>query len=580
MVTAGTSTPEQRPSQNTKRRPPPLPSDVDTVPPRRPKSREVTSRYLSLSTSSTSSNSSSSTNTTSSSINSGSSIPSTRSRSPMIGTRATITTPKSLPRAASAERRRPTPSCAEKMLVTSIRSLSVSFQGESYSVPVSKVKPPPTVVVTPRVLRKASPERRKAGVTPARDRKEKDRENSRPSEQQQQHRWPGRLRAENSSLFTRSLDYGADRAKFNGSGSILKDLRKSMVAEISINKVGNESKLKNDNEKIREISELEISNEVESVSSESIGNGVQERAVPAPGRCWQEPASPLLNGASNRKLGPSKLASAKKFQNNNSVSSPRELCSTRGLSPVRGGARAASPCKALTSSTGALLRGIESPSIARSRTGNLVNDNITLSYAVDVRRGKLGDNRIAYAHDLKLLYNRLLQWRFVNAKIENTMLVQRRTSERSLYNACVTSSKLRQSITSKGIELQLLRHSLKLYSMLKKQEPHLESWDLLERNHCNSVSGAIKALEASIICLPAVSGARADVIKLQEAITSAVDMMEAMSSSVCSLLMKVEQMNLLVSELSKTSAQEHRLMDECKDLFSNTFLPLQVSDAM
>ncbi|GFQ08216.1 QWRF motif-containing protein 2 [Phtheirospermum japonicum] len=443
MVTAVASTPKQRPSQNSKR-PPPLPSDIDTVPPRRPKAREVTSRYLYLCTSSSSSDSSSSTNTALSSTNFGSSISSRRTQSPMLGTRAQTTTPKSLQRAASAERHRPvtpTPSRADKMLVTSIRSLSVSVQGESYSVPVSKVKPPPTVVVTRGVLRKA-------GVTPASDRREKNRENSRSSDQQQQRHWPGRLRAENSSFLTRSLDYGAERAKFNGPGSVLKDLRKSMFAEGSINKVGNEPKLKNDIEKTRGISELEIRQrlhdslnlDVESVSSESTGNGVQlrggaPRGVVVPARCWQDPASPLSNGALNRSLGPSKLTSAKKFQNNSTVTSPRKLCSTRGLSPVRGGVRAASPCKALASSTGALLRGIASPTTARSSIGNLVNDNntcgtpIMLSYAVDVRRGKLGENQFATAHDLRLLYNRLLQWRLVNAKVENIMLVQRRTSE-------------------------------------------------------------------------------------------------------------------------------------------------------
>ena len=39
------------------------------------------------------------------------------------------------------------------------------------------------------------------------------------------------------------------------------------------------------------------------------------------------------------------------------------------------------------------------------------------------------------------------------------------------------------------------------------QEPHLECWGMFDRDHCNSVSGAIEALEASTIRLPIVSGA-------------------------------------------------------------------------
>lgn len=379
----------------------------------------------------------------------------------MLSKAAAITTPKSQQRAVSAERRRPaatTPSSAERMLVKSMRSLSVSFQGESYSLPVSKVKPPPATVGTPGFSSKGTPERRKTGVTPVRDRMEKDRENSRPSDQQQ-HRWPGRLRSESSGLLSRSLDYGTERVKWSGSGYALKELSKSAVDENSRNKVGTELKIENNDVEVRAVSELEsrprlggsLDSDVESVSSEStaIGNAIQLRGGPrgvvVPARFWQDasnrvqkvldPASPLSNIASNRTIGPSKLIFAKKFQNDSPVSSPREVCPSRGLSPLRGGARAASPCKALTLSTGTLLRGIASPSRARSGIGSSINDNNTcstpsmISFPIDLRRGKLGENRIADAHDLRILYNRLLQWRLANAKVENTLLVQKHAAE-------------------------------------------------------------------------------------------------------------------------------------------------------
>lgn len=40
------------------------------------------------------------------------------------------------------------------------------------------------------------------------------------------------------------------------------------------------------------------------------------------------------------------------------------------------------------------------------------------------------------------------------------------------------------------------------------QEQHLERWGLLDRDYCNSVSSAIKALEASTVRLPIVDGAK------------------------------------------------------------------------
>ncbi|XP_073140181.1 QWRF motif-containing protein 2-like [Henckelia pumila] len=579
MVTAVTSNPKLRSSENEKR-PPLLPSDSDNAPPRRPKGREVSSRYLSLSISSF--NSSNSSNTTSSSNTSGSwssSISSRRSQSPMVSSRAAVTTPKSSvkDRAVSAERRRPvvaaaaTPSNAERMLMASRRSLSVSFQGESYSLPVSKAKPPPTSVGTTGGLRKGTPERRKAGVTPLRDRRERDVENSRPSEKPKQL-WPGRLRVENSSFLSRSLDYGSERAKLSESGAGFKELRKSVADPLR--------------------------SDCESVSSESSAGGStirvrgEPRGIVVPANFWQEantlchkvqdPASPVSNNAFNRAAGSSKLSVAKKFLNDSPVSSPRGIFSGKGLSPLRAGARAASPSKGLGSSTGSLLRGMASPTRCRSGMGISVNDDKPcstpwmLSSAADLGRGKSWENRIDDAHELRLLYNRQLQWRLANARLENTLLVQKHTAERNLYNAWVSTSKLRLSVKSKRIELLLLRHNLKIYSIFKEQEPHLENWCLFERDHLNSVSGAIVALEASTIRLPVVGGVRADVHRVREAIASAVDLMQAMASSIQPSLSQVEQMNSLVSELSNLSARERSLLQECEEFLSTTFIPLQV----
>ncbi|XP_042005505.1 QWRF motif-containing protein 2-like [Salvia splendens] len=584
MVTAAASTPKQRPSQNPKR-PPLLPSDSDNAPPRRPRAREVTSRYLSLSTSSSSNSS------VSSSVASGSPIPPRRSISPMLGGRgAAIATPRTQPRAVSEERRRPlaatpTPTIAEKMLVKSVRRLSVSFQGQSYSLPVCKEKPPPVAAGTPGVSRKGTPERRKSGVSPVRDRTVKDRDTPRPIEQQR-HLWPGRLRSENPNFMNRSLDYGTDRAKWNRSNPAISGLRKS------VNTLENR-----ETEDPAVIDEGRsglggsLNSDVESVSSEGT-DATRPRGRILPARSWQEashraqkvvdPVSPLSNSASSRMAGSAKLIVAKKVQNESPVSSPRDVYANRGHSPLRGGSRAASPSRAMTSGSGALLRSMASPIRARNGTGSVVNDNnmvstpSLISFPIELRRGKFGESRIADAHDLRMLYNRQLQWRLTNAKVENTLLVQKHAAERNLYNAWVNTSKLQLSVMSKRIELQTLRMYLKLYSTLKEQLPHLERWSLLDRDYWSSVSGAIKALEASTVRLPIVDGARADVHEVQEAIYSAVDVMQAMESSIYSLQLKVERMNSLATDISKLSAREHGLLEQCKELFSTTFVPLQV----
>lgn len=52
-----------------------------------------------------------------------------------------------------------------------------------------------------------------------------------------------------------------------------------------------------------------------------------------------------------------------------------------------------------------------------------------LSFSVDIRRGKMGEDRIVDAHMLRLLYNRYLQWRFVNARADATFMVQKLNAE-------------------------------------------------------------------------------------------------------------------------------------------------------
>ncbi|KAL0925995.1 hypothetical protein M5K25_004375 [Dendrobium thyrsiflorum] len=66
----------------------------------------------------------------------------------------------------------------------------------------------------------------------------------------------------------------------------------------------------------------------------------------------------------------------------------------------------------------------------------------------------------------------------------------------------------------------------------------LEECSLLDREHSSSLSGAIEALEASILRLPVVGGARADLQDVKDAVGSAVDVMQAMGASTYSILSK------------------------------------------
>lgn len=598
------------------RRPPLLPSEKDNngvANPKRPKSRTVQSRYMSPSPSTSSSNSSSVSSTSSSSR---------RFPSPLVSRNSTLlsNTPVSAPkRSVSVDRRRPSVSrpltadldskvsnvaevsAATKLLVTSTRSLSVSFQGETFSLPVSKTKAAPP---SPNLssLRKGTPERRRT-TTPLRGKADgtDQLENSKPVDQ---HRWPGRTRQGNP--LARSLDCSnGDRNKVIGSGNVIRTLQQSMIDErrasfdgrLSLD-LGNAEPLKS----VEQAQDVNSTNndsslpsdltasDTDSVSSGST-SGVQEcggssrirgvpRGIVVSARFWQEtnsrlrrlqdPGSSLSTSPGSKLVAPPKL---RKYPSDVPISSPRAMSS-----PIRGGIRSASPSKLIGSSPS---RGMPSPSRVRNVVStinsNFVETPSVLSFAVDVRRGKVGENRIVDAHLLRLLYNRHLQWRFVNATTEATLLVQKHSAEKTLWNAWITISDLRDTVTKKRHRLQLLRQKLKLASILKGQMMSLEVWASFDKEHSISLLGAIEALKASTLRLPVVGGVNINIQNLKDAISSAHGVMQAMATSVGSILGKVEELNSLVSELAKVTAKEQASLGQCKD-FLSMIATMQVKD--
>lgn len=464
-------------AQNPKR-PPLLPSETDNAlaPPRRPKGREVTSRYMSTSSSSNSSNSSSS------SLSGLSSLNSRRCPSPLVSrtmNSAFVMTPKpsttlsNLKRSQSVERRKLiTPrsgsvdlrnlngggsgvgqmSAAHKMLFTSRRSLSVSFQGESYSFPISKVKP--AQPATPSV-RNGKPDRRKVTPMPARGDQSV---NWKTTEKQ---RKLARLGQDN--CLSKSLDYTIERRIMNGSErNFMKALQSSMIDEKEavngrLSSVSGIAKLAEDVVAVVERStpigpdvqsDSVVCSDCDSVSSGSTHSGINDtgvvqgqgrpRGIIVLPRFWKdinnrlhhqlESTSPFTRSMSVKGLGASKTLSI-----DSPASSPQGAVSCRGqLSPIQGPVRPASPCKLVTPTRSSPMRGT-SPARARSVVEGTPLSNLctpsVLSFAVDIRRLKVGENRVVDAHVLRLLHNRALQWRFANARAYAALSIQRLNAE-------------------------------------------------------------------------------------------------------------------------------------------------------
>ncbi|AQL08933.1 Protein SNOWY COTYLEDON 3 [Zea mays] len=460
-----------------------------------------------------------------------------------------------------------TASAAATATATTMRSLSVSFQGESFFYKTSRA-PRASSPSSPAARRGPTPERRKSVSSVP------EAENARPP-----GRWPA-AKPKASDPLARSLDCSLDRKD-----SILAAvhlLRRSMAFDST-------TSLSPSDPAAAAAPDLYASSDTDSVSSGS-NSGASDpprRGISVPARFWQETNSRL-----RRLPEPGlPLPSSGRRSFSDSPMSPR--LPGRSPSPCRGSRGGASPSRGRSGEASPNGHMVQAPANAPS----------IISFAAEVRRAKKGENRIEEAHRLRLLDNRYLQWRCINARTDATLLVQSFTAEEHVkkfpswgpqdfglacyvYGYCigrlgwicarklstVHGKKYQDCVTMsvpKGADSSFKsKNSSCLLFLGGRQMSFLEDWSHIEKHHSSALSAAIKALKASTLRLPVVDGAKADALAVKEAVNSAVDVMNTMTSSICNLLSKVEGTSSVVSELSKLATQEQMLLDQSKDLLS------------
>lgn len=448
-----------------------------------------------------------------------------------------------------------------------MRSLSVSFQSDTISIPVSKKEKPvanasdrtlrPALNVAHKhpespTMRKPTPEKKRS---PLKGKNASDQsENSKPADGLSfrlidQHRWPSRIGGRvSSNALNRSVDC-ADIRTFNTSisGAGVSSLRRLSISDESskplqrastdavrlLSPAGRnriESQMKSLDDFSRELRPYKSATATPTHKAGLGFAGVRSQPLSAPGSRLPSPIrTPVLSSSSSRGVSPSRSR----------PSTPP----SRGVSPSR----------------------------IRQTNSSIQSNNLisVLSFIADFRKRKKGAAHIEDAHHLRLRYNRYLQWRFANARAEAVLYIQNAISQKTLYNVWITTLSLWESVIRKRISLQQLKLRLKLNSVLNDQMTYLDDWALLERDHIHALSGAVEDLEASTLRLPVTGGAMADIEHLKVAICQAVDVMQAMGSAICSLLLQVEGMNNLISDVAVIAVQEKNMLDECEMLLAS-----------
>ncbi|XP_061365119.1 AUGMIN subunit 8-like [Gastrolobium bilobum] len=448
---------------------------------------------------------------------------------------------------------------------STMRSLSVSFQSDTISIPVSKKEKlvssasdrtlRPASNVTHKqpespTTRKATPERKRSplkGKSTSNQSENSKPVDSLPSRLIDQHRWPSRIGGKvSSSALNRSVDR-ADTRTLNTSvpGTGLSSLRRLSISEEESKPLQRAS-----SDSVRLLSLIgsgRIGREVKSVDDCSLHELRPHKSVSATpsdkaGLATAGVRSQSLSAPGSRLPSPSKT-------------SVLSSSSSRGVSPCR--SRPSTPPS----------RGVSPSRIRQTYSSIQSNNSISvLSFVADFKKVKKGAED---AHQLRLLYNRYLQWRFANARAEAILHIQNAIVKKTLYNVWITTLSLWESVIRKRINLQQLKLELKLNSVLNDQMTYLDDWAVLERDHVDALSGAVEDLEASTLRLPVTGGATADIEHLKVAICQAVGVMQAMGSAICTLLSQLEGMNGLISEVAVVAAQEKAMLDECEMLLAS-----------
>ncbi|CAL0334523.1 unnamed protein product [Lupinus luteus] len=189
---------------------------------------------------------------------------------------------------------------------------------------------------------------------------------------------------------------------------------------------------------------------------------------------------------------------------------------------------------------------------------------------MDTRRGKKGSSHQEDVHSMRLLYNRYLQWRFANAKAKATMKVQQRESEKALYSLAMKISELRGSVNTKRLELGVLQRLQTLLKILEAQIPYLDEWSALEEDYSVSITEIIQALLNASVQLPTEENVRVDVRDMEEALNSALKMIETIVFNIQIFMPRAEETDISISELARVAGGERALIGECGDLLSKT----------
>ncbi|KAH0676479.1 hypothetical protein KY285_024280 [Solanum tuberosum] len=156
---------------------------------------------------------------------------------------------------------------------------------------------------------------------------------------------------------------------------------------------------------------------------------------------------------------------------------------------------------------------------------------------------------------------KLVQWRFVNARVEASMAAIRRVAQKKVFNVWLRISIMRNFTAEKKIEVQKMKHDIKINKIMNSQNCLLREWQRLELKNSEAVGRVARKLSAISLCLPLVDGAEAKVMSIYDAMITAEEVMDGIQDFIMNMQWQVEQSCYLLTQLIVILKQEEEFLE-------------------
>ncbi|KAK1431594.1 hypothetical protein QVD17_08059 [Tagetes erecta] len=188
------------------------------------------------------------------------------------------------------------------------------------------------------------------------------------------------------------------------------------------------------------------------------------------------------------------------------------------------------------------------------------------------RQKKVTSSEDTNRHRFALMNNRLLQWRFANARAETTMSTIRTAAQKKLFNTWLEILAIRNANMVKRMEVKKVKNDIKLYHIMNSQLFLLEKWSRMEAKNFEAVSRVVRKLSVASINIPLLHDSKGDISDVYDAMTTATTLLEDIESTISKLSYEAEKSCYLLTELSIIAKEETELLSELQTWMTDVLL--------